>query len=189
MADNRSHMTLCSHASNAESEGNISGVATTSAVVELEQSGPDIPRNPFVYASDLSLHSAGMLPHENEVLGNDSDGAAAQASNSSILNRAAVDGDNLLATPTHDVVQQGNGFDFDNGPFGYPAGNNVVLLNPFDVPHAAQAEGAGGVGDENEFNELPEEEEDSDAEDYSQFTAADVLNHLYEYKSAYRSVR
>ncbi len=60
-------MMLRSHANNAvESDGNASGEATTSAAVELEQSGPGVPRNPFVDASNLLPPGAGTLPHENE---------------------------------------------------------------------------------------------------------------------------
>ncbi len=121
---------LRSHANNAvESNGHVSGEATTSAAVEPEQSGPSVARNPLVDASNPLPHGVGALLQMNEVLGDDSNGAAAQASNLGVLNRAAVDGDNLLATSAHNVVQQGDGFDYDNGPF--------VLPNLFNVPHAA----------------------------------------------------
>ncbi len=84
-------MTLRSHASNAvESDGNVSGEATTSAAIVPEQSGPGIPRNLLVDASNPLPHGAGTLPHENEALGNNLDGAAAQAGNLGVLNRAPL---------------------------------------------------------------------------------------------------
>ncbi len=132
-------------------------------------------------ASNPLPHGGGTLPPKNEVLGNDSNGAAAQASNLGVLNRAAVDGDNQLANPAHNVVQQGGvgDFDFDNG----------ALLNPFGGPHAAQAVGAGGEENEDLHEPLEdeaEESDDSDQDDYTQFMSAEVLDCLHEYKQAYR---
>ncbi len=93
MADNQSRMTLHSHVNNAVgSDGNGSGEANTSAAAEPEASGPGADRNLLVDASNPLPHGAGMLPRMNEVAGNDSDGAAAQASNLGALNGAAVDG-------------------------------------------------------------------------------------------------
>ncbi len=60
------------------------------------------------------------------------------------------------------------------------------------MPPTAQAGGAGEEEDE-DFNEPLEDEaeesEDSDQDDYTAFTPAEVLSHLYEYKSAYHTVR
>ncbi|MCP4702752.1 MAG: hypothetical protein GY862_38710, partial [Gammaproteobacteria bacterium] len=70
--------------------------------------------------SNPLLPGAGILPPGNEVLGTNLDEAAAQADNLGVLNRAAVDEDNQLANPAHDVVQQGNGVDFLNGLFAFP---------------------------------------------------------------------
>ncbi len=192
MADNACCMNLCSHEHNAvESDRNGLGAANPSAAAELEVTGPGADRNPFVDASNLLTHVSGTLPQANEVLGNDSDGAAAQASNLGISNGAAVDRDNLLATSTHSLVQpDGSGdFDYDNGQLVFPTGGDGALLNPFNMLHTAQAGGAGGDENENELNESLEEEVESDLEDYSQLTPAEVLNCLYEYKSAYRTVR
>ncbi|MCP4545848.1 MAG: hypothetical protein GY835_05200, partial [bacterium] len=162
------------------------GEATTSAAAVPDQSGPGIARNPFVDASNPLPHGTGALPQMNEVTGNDSDGAAAQASNLGVLNRTAVNGDNLLANPAHNVVQQGN------GSFVFHNENNIPLLNPFEMPHVAQADIAGGEGDEN--LDIPredevEESEDSDTDNYAEFTPAEVMEHLYEYKRAYRIAR
>ncbi len=100
--------------------------------------------------------------------------------------------DNLLATSAHNVVQQGGDFDYNNGPFVFPIGNDGALLNPFHVPHAAQAADAGEVL--NEDHDIPQEEEaeeseDSDADDYMTFTAAELLDRFYEYKQVYRVTR
>ncbi len=99
MADNQSRMTLSLHASIVvESNGNVSGEANTSAAVEPEASVPGVLRIPVVDMSNPLLHIAGLLPQVDEVLGNDSDGAAAQASNLGVSNGATVDRDDLLAT-------------------------------------------------------------------------------------------
>ncbi len=118
----------------------------------------------------------------------------AQASNLGALNGATVDGDNLLATSAHNVVQQGEmgNFDLGNGQFEVPVRGDGNLVNPFDVPHATQAGGAGEAVNENSdapLEDEAEESEDSDGDDYTTFTAADLLDHLYEYKLAYRNAR
>ncbi len=87
--------------------------------------------------TDQLLTGPGVLPQENEVLGNDSNGAAPQANNSGVLNRAAVDGENQLATRAHNVVQQEGDLNYDNGPFVFPVGYDGVLLYLFHVPDAA----------------------------------------------------
>ncbi len=111
-------------------------------------------------ASNPLPHGMGALPQMNEVLGNDSDGAVAQASNLGVLDRAAIDGDNQLANPAHNVVQQGD------GSFVFSNANNVILVNPFDELHVVQADVAGGELNDN-FGALLEDEaeesEDSDS--------------------------
>ncbi len=194
MANNQSRMTLYSHVNNAvKSDRNSLGKANPSAAIELEVSGPSAARNPLVDASNPLLHGAGALLQVNEVLGNDSDGAAVQASNLDVSNGAAVDENNLLATSAHDAVQQGgmDGFDYDNGQLEFPVGGDGNLLNPFGVPHTAQA---GGAGKENEDFVAPlqdeaEESDGSDMVDYTTFTPAETLDRLSEYKQAYRIAR
>ncbi len=180
-------MMLRSHGNNVvDSNGNVTGEATTSAAAVPEQSGPGIARNLLVDASNPLPHGIGALPQMNEVTGNDSDGAAAQASNLGVLNRAAVDGDNLLANPAHNVVQQGD------GSFVFHNVNNIPLLNPFEMPHVTQVDVAGGEGDENldtPREDEAEESEDSDSDNYVEFTPAEVMERLYKYKRAYRAAR
>ncbi len=103
------------------------------------------------------LQTAGILLQANEAVGNNLQGAAEQTSNLSTFNGAAVDVNNLLVNPAHDMVQQGGTDDLNNSQLGlYRSASN--LLNPSaGVPHTAQAGGAGE--DENEeFNILLEEE-------------------------------
>ncbi len=61
------------------------------------------------------------------------------------------------------------------------------------VPHTAQAGGAGDDDENEEFNfpleEEAEESEDLDQDDYSEFSAEELLNRLQEYKWAYCTVR
>ncbi len=174
----------------------IPGVANPSAAAELEVTGPGADRNPVVAVGNQLPRVPGILPQVDEAVGNDSDEAAVQASNLGVLSGAAVDGDNLLATSVHNTVQQGGmgDFNYDNGQLAFPTGDDGALLNPFNVLHTMQAGGAGGNENENELNDPLEDEEneeeelDSDPEDYSKLTSAEVLNRLYEYKSAYHTV-
>ncbi len=117
-----------------------------SAAAEPEVIGPGADRSPVDGVGNQLPRVPGILPQVDEVLGNDSDGAVAQASNLGVSNRAAVDRDNLLATSVHGLVPpDGMGdFDYDNGQLEFPVGNDGNLLNPFDVLHTAQAGGAGG---------------------------------------------
>ncbi len=180
MADNQSRMMLHSHVNNVdESDGNGLGGANPSAAAKLEVSGPGADRNLVGNAGNLLLQTTGTLPQMNKVVGDDLQGAAAQASNLGTLNGAAVGENNLLVTSMHDTVQQGGTNGFNNGQLGFFVSNDDLLNPSAGVPHTTQAGGAGDEN-ENEFNDLLDEEaeesEDSDQDDYAEFMPAEMLN-------------
>ncbi len=193
MADNACCIELHSRKNNAvESAGNSPSDANPSAAAEPEVSGPRATWNLVVDVGNLLPHVAGTLLQTNKVVGNDSHGAAAQASNLGALNGATVDENNLLATSAHDSVPQGGTDDFSNGQFVLFRSNDDLLNPSAGVPPTVQAGGAGE--EENEDFDAPledeaEESEDSDQDDYTVFTPEELLNRLAEYKQAYRTVR
>ncbi len=176
MAKNVRGMILRSHRNVTESDRSGPGVANPSVAIEPEVTGPGADRDL------LDSVAAGNLPR---ILGNEMDEAAAQASNLGSYNGAAVDEDNLQATSAHYSMQQEEMDDSGTSQFRFFVDTDGSLLDPFHAPPTAQASGAG---DENE-NESLEGEVDSDLDDYLQFTPAEVLERLHEYKMAYQNLQ